>query len=320
MPEGRFQNLLPVLGPVVFLVLWSGGFIAVRIGLLDVGPLTFLVVRYLVVLAVLVPLAMAVRPALPAGRSAWGHLAVTALLIQVLYFALINFSLELRTSAAGVALIVSLQPILVALAAPKVTGERVGVARWTGLALGLAGAAAVIVTRGDIRASPLGVLAAVAAACAITAGTLYEQRFGSGRDLLMANLVQYGLAFLALLPLAYALEGLRVHATPRFGLAVAYLAVGNSLISITLLLAMVRRGEAARVSALFFLVPPLAGLMALALLGESIPPVAWVGMGVAAAGVMIATRRQPPSASPARRGRPWNSPAGGTGRSGDEQL
>jgi drug/metabolite transporter (DMT)-like permease len=292
MSEGRFQNLLPVLGPVVFLVLWSGGFIAVRIGLLDTGPLTFLVVRYLIVLAVLVPFAIARRPALPARWSAWVHLAVTALLIQVLYFALINVSLELRTSAAGVALIVSLQPILVALAAPRVTGERVGVARWAGLALGLAGAAAVIVARGDIRASPLGVLAAVAAACAITAGTLYEQRFGTGRDLLTASLVQYGLAFLALLPLAYALEGLRLHATPRFGLAVAYLAVGNSLISITLLLAMVRRGEATRVSALFFLVPPLAGLLALALLRESMPPAAWVGMAVAAAGVLIATRRQ----------------------------
>jgi drug/metabolite transporter (DMT)-like permease len=292
MSEGRFQNLLPALGPVVFLVLWSGGFIAVRIGLLDAGPLTFLVVRYLIVLAVLVPFALALRPALPAGCSAWVHLAVTALLVQVLYFALVNFSLELHTSAAGVALIVSLQPILVALAAPQVTGERVGLTRWTGLALGVAGAAAVIVARGDIRASPLGVLVAVAAAGAITAGTLYEQRFGSGRDLLMASLVQYGLAFLALLPPAYVLEGLRLHVTPRFGLAVGYLAVGNSLISITLLLAMVRRGEAARVSALFFLVPPLAGLMALALLGEAVPPAAWVGMAVAAAGVMIATRRQ----------------------------
>jgi drug/metabolite transporter (DMT)-like permease len=291
MFEGRFQ-LLPTLGPVIFLVLWSGGFVAARVGLVDAGPLTFLVARYLIVLAALVPLAIALRPAPPAGWSAWGHLAAVALLIQVLYFALINVSLELRTSAAGVALIVTLQPILVALAAPSITGERVGLARWGGLALGLAGAAAVIVARGDIRASPLGVLAAVAAACAITAGTLYERRFGTPQHFLTANLVQYGLAFLLLLPLAFLLEGLRLHPTPRFGLAVGYLAIGNSLISISLLLAMVRRGEAARVSALFFLVPPLAGLMALGVLGEWMPPVAWAGMAVAAAGVVMATRSQ----------------------------
>ena len=292
MAERRFNHLLPVFGPVVFLVLWSGGFIAARIGLLDTGPLTFLVVRYLIVLALLVPLAVALRPPPPAGWTAWRDLVVTGLLIQVLYFALINVSLELRTSAAGVALIVSLQPILVALGAPRITGERVGLARWGGLVLGLAGAAAVIVARGDIRASPLGVLAAVAAAWAITAGTLYERRFGTSQHFLTANLVQYGLGFLALLPPALALEGLRLHPTPRFGLAVGYLAIGNSLISISLLLAMVRRGEAARVSALFFLVPPLAGLMALLVLGEAMPAVAWVGMAAAAGGVVIATRGQ----------------------------
>ncbi|MDQ6743732.1 MAG: DMT family transporter [Candidatus Dormibacteraeota bacterium] len=290
--EGRFNHLLSVLGPVVFLVLWSGGFIAARIGLLDTGPLTFLVARYLLVLAVLVPAAIALRPPRPAGWPAWRNLAMTALLIQVLYFALINVSLELRTSAAGVALIVSLQPILVALGAPHITGERVGPSRWAGLVLGLAGAAAVIVARGDIRASPLGVLAAVAAACAITAGTLYERRFQTRQHFLTANLVQYGIGFLALLPAAFALEGLRLHPTPRFGLAVGYLAIGNSLISISLLLAMVRRGEAARVSALFFLVPPLAGLMALGVLGEAMPAAGWVGMAIAAAGVLIATRGQ----------------------------
>jgi len=42
----------------------------------------------------------------------------------------------------------------------------------------------------------------------------------------------------------------------------ANLVLGNSLIATTLLLAMIRHGEAARVSALFFLVPPLAALIA----------------------------------------------------------
>jgi drug/metabolite transporter (DMT)-like permease len=55
---------------------------------------------------------------------------------------------------------------------------------------------------------------------------------------------------------------------------------------------MIRRGDAARVSALFFLVPPLAALIALAILGEAMPPLGWVGMAVAAGGVALATRRQ----------------------------
>jgi drug/metabolite transporter (DMT)-like permease len=61
----------------------------------------------------------------------------------------------------------------------------------------------------------------------------------------------------------------------------------------TLLLAMIRAGEASRVSALFFMVPPMAAVIAWVLLGEAMPPVAWAGMAIAAAGVLIATRNWP---------------------------
>ena len=73
--------------------------------------------------------------------------------------------------------------------------------------------------------------------------------------------------------------------------SLGYLAVAGSLVSITLLLAMMRRGEASRVSAMFFLVPPLAALIAWALLGEAMPPLAWAGMALAALGVAVATRK-----------------------------
>ena len=78
--------------------------------------------------------------------------------------------------------------------------------------------------------------------------------------------------------------------TPELFGALAYLVIGNSLISITLLLAMIRAGEVARVSALFYLVPPLSALFAWPLLGEAMPPFAWAGMALAAAGVILARR------------------------------
>ena len=73
-------------------------------------------------------------------------------------------------------------------------------------------------------------------------------------------------------------------------MSLAYLVLFNSLVAITLLLMMLRRGEASRVSALFFLVPPLAALIAWALLGESLSGLAWAGMALAGVGVWIATR------------------------------
>ena len=70
------------------------------------------------------------------------------------------------------------------------------------------------------------------------------------------------------------------------------LALVLAVIAVGLLLAMIRAGDVSRVSALFFLVPPLAALLAWVMLGEVMPPMAWPGMALAAAGVFLATRRR----------------------------
>lgn len=170
-------------------------------------------------------------------------------------------------------------------------GERVSGRRWAGLGLGLLGAAMVIVARSEVEVtSVIALLCATGALVGMTSGTLYEKRFGIEGHPLTASLVQYAVGLAAILPVALALEDLRLEWTGALLMSLGYLVIGNSLVSITLLLAMIRRGEASRVSALFFLVPPLAALMAWPVLGEAVPPVAWVGMAVTAAGVVVATR------------------------------
>ena len=177
IPEA--SPLLLKAAPAIFLLFWSGGFAAGKVGLAYTGPLTFLAVRYALVLLILLPLVLIMRPPLPRTPAAWGHLAVVGFLIQGLYFALGYLALAMDISSGAVALIVSLQPILVALAAPRISGERVGGWAWIGLGLGLAGAALVILARSAVEALPvLGVLAAVGALGGMTIGTLYEKRFG----------------------------------------------------------------------------------------------------------------------------------------------
>lgn len=293
--------------PVVFLLLWSGGFPFAKIGLEHATPLTFLAVRYWFVLLVLAPMLAVTRPPLPTSAIQWGHLVVVGFLIQAVYFGLSYFGFWLGVSAGALALIVSLQPVLVGLAAPAVTGERVGVLQWVGLVLGLLGAAAVILARAEVEVvSPTGVLCAVGALFGITAGTLYEKRFGLHHHPVAANTVQYLVGFLLIAPAAVLVEGVTIAWTPPLLVALAYLVIGNSLIAVSLLLAMIRYGQAARVSALFFLIPPMAALMAWAMIGEAMPPIAWAGMGLAALGVALATRKAPPKRR--RRRRPHIEP------------
>lgn len=279
------------LAPAVFLLLWSGGFAFLKMGLAHAEPLTFLALRYAVVLAALLPLAAVLRPAWPSGAAAWRHLAVIGVLIQGLYFALSYLALDLGLTAGGLAILVSLQPIVVAVLAPRLAGERVGGRRWAGLVLGLTGAALVIGARSAVAStSALGVLSAVGALSAMTAGTLYEKRFGTNHHPVTANLVQCAVGLAVVLPAALALEEPRVDWTADLLVSLAYLVVGNSLVSITLLLAMIRHGEVSRVSALFFLVPPTAALIAYVVLGETLPAAAWLGMALAAGGVALANR------------------------------
>lgn len=277
--------------PVLFLLLWSGGFTFAKLGIAHAEPITFLALRYACVLVVLAPLYLIFRPLLPNRLAEWGHLAVVGVLIQAAYFGLSYIAFDLGVSAGVAALVISLQPILVGLLAPALAGERVSALRWLGLALGLGGAAVVILARMGLGPTSVpGLLAAAGALVSMTGATLYEKRFGGNHHPVTANLVQYAAGFAVVLPVAALLETMTVTWTVELGVALAYLVIGNSLIAVTLLLTMLRFGEATGVSALMFLVPPTASLMAWGVLGETMPALAWPGMALAAVGVLIARR------------------------------
>jgi drug/metabolite transporter (DMT)-like permease len=278
------------LAPIAFVCVWSGGFTALIVAFRGMEPWTLLAIRYAICVAVLAPLALLLRPAMPRGRGLL-HLAVNALIVQTAYFVLMVYALRLGMSAGAAALVIGLQPVLVALLVPYVAGERVPPVVWLGLLLGLVGTALVVTSRGAIVAEGWGGIAsAVGALLTMAAGVLYEKRFGRPHHPVAANLVIYAVAGLACLPFAWFLEGLEVTWSGPVVLAMAYLVFGNSLLSMTLLFAMVRRGEAARVSALFFLVPPVAALIAMVLVDEQLTAIAWAGMALAATGVAIAAR------------------------------
>ncbi len=288
-----------VAAPVIFLLLWSAGFAIAKLGLAHAEPLTLLALRYVLVLALLVPVALVLRPPLPRTLRAWADIAIVGFLIQVVYFGLCYVAFKSGVSAGGVAIIVCLQPILVALAAPRLVGEAVSRLAWAGLALGLAGAATVIFARSGVQVeNRFGLGLTVLALFGITGGTLWEKRFGVSHHPVTANLIQYFVGAAFTLPAAWVSEGMAVAWDTEFLLVLFYLVVGNSLLALSLLLAMIRAGEVSRVSALFYLVPALSALFAWPLLGEAMPPLAWAGMALAGLGVALVSRR-PARKSPA---------------------
>ena len=281
-----------VAAPSVFLLLWSAGFGVAKLGLQHANPMTLLALRYVSVLVVLAPFALILRPPVPRSFRGWLDIAVVGFLIQVAYFGLCYLAFKSGVSAGGVAIIVCLQPILVALVAPRLVGEQVSRLAWVGLALGLSGAVVVILSRSSVEAgNTFGILCTIGALFGITSGTLYEKRFGVSHHPVTSNMIQYAVGAAFCLPLAWATENLHIDWNLEFAAVLGYLVLGNSLLAMSLLLAMIRVGEVSRVSALFYLVPAFSALFAWPLLGEAMPPLAWAGMALAGIGVALVSRK-----------------------------
>jgi drug/metabolite transporter (DMT)-like permease len=269
-------------------LLWSTGFIGAKLGLPDAGPFTFLVVRFVIAAALLALVAVATGAPWPRRRRELVPLAVSGLLVHAVYLGGVFAAISVGVQAGVVALIAGLQPVLVAIVAGPLLGERLQPRQWFGLVCGLVGVLIVVSHKLALGlGTPLGMLLAVVALIGISAGTVYQKRFCAGMDLRSGAVVQFTAAAIGLAPFAQALEGWSMRATPSFLFALAWLVLVLSVGAVTLLFMLIRRGAAAEVSALFFLVPPATALLAWPLFGEQVEPATALGLVVATFGVAL---------------------------------
>jgi len=286
------RDLFPVVAPALFVVLWSTGFIGSKLGLPYAEPLTFLLVRFAVVLAVLVPAAFVFRSPWPKKATDAGRVAVAGVLLHGGYLGGVFTAIYHGVPAGMAALIVGLQPLLTAAAAGAFLGERVTPRQWIGLALGAIGVAATVSDKAAWHAPTLlGVVATVIGLLSITGGTLYQKRHGASAGLIAGSVIQFAASAAVLLPIALFTETMKVEWTGQFVFALGWLSVVLSVGAISLLYQLLRRGEAARVSSLFFATPPVTAVMAWFIFGERLGPIAWVGMALVACAIWLAMRR-----------------------------
>ena len=278
--------------PALFVFLWSTGFIGSRLGAPFAEPLTFLSWRYAAAVVLLVAAAVLTRSAWPASPLLAGHAAVAGLLVQGAYLGGVFCSVARGMPLATVSLIVGLQPILTAMAAGPLLGERLSSRQWAGIALGFGGVVLVVSGKwSGASTDPAGYAWLAFALFGITAGTLYQKRHCGAVPMLTGGVIQYAAAGIVTAAAAYATETMVVQWTPQFAFALGWLVLVLSLGAIGLLFTMIRHGEASRVASLFFLTPPVTAVMAWLLFDESLPAVALAGLAVSAAGVALVTAR-----------------------------
>jgi drug/metabolite transporter (DMT)-like permease/quercetin dioxygenase-like cupin family protein len=217
-----------------------------------------------------------------------GHIATAGLLTAATFSAGVFVALSLGISPALSALIIALQPLLVAVLANRFVRENISPRQWLGLALGLLGVAFVVGNQVRLDSAQItGVAMSVVGLIGVTAGNLYQKRFCARMNVVTGGAIQSGASALAILPFALLCETPTMQWTPPFIAALLYMAIGVSFGALTLLYVMIRRGDVSRVASVFYLVPMPAAVASFFAFGETFDPAVAVGVAIVAAGVLL---------------------------------
>jgi drug/metabolite transporter (DMT)-like permease len=295
--------------PFGFVLLWSSSFIASRVGLRHLSPLLFVALRMVLCSLVLVALMLLLRRPWGVLRNGvWLHCAVAGVLLNGVLLMTAHYAME-RVGAVPIALIQTLNPLLTAVLAWPVLGERLQPQQWLGLVLGASGVVLIVgLAAADSPADLYGLLLTVGGVVGLSGGTLYFGRFCRSVPMLQGTTMQF-LACTVVCGLAtWLLESPYSDGTlPAFA-AIAWNAGAVSLGGMVLYFVMLRRGTAARASANFYLVPGVAALLAWVLLGEALSPLTILGLVVSSIGCWLVNWR-PGLAAHASAGTSSSSPS-----------
>jgi drug/metabolite transporter (DMT)-like permease len=276
--------------PYVFILLWSSSFITARVGLRSVSPLLFVAVR-LVAAGALLGLAVALsRQARDSLRGRWRHLAVAGALVNGVTLSAFHVGM-VTENIAVMALIQSWSPMLIALSAVPLLGERLRRGQWLGLVLGTVGVALVVVPRA--LESPAGwraIALGFVGVAGLAGGTIYFRRFCADVPLLPATAMQVAAGAVLTLALMLAFEHPQaVWTAPAVG-SVLWNVGAVSIGAMALYYYMLTHGTAGRVAANFYLVPVTVALVGWAFLDEALTPLAVLGFVIASSGVFLVAR------------------------------
>ena len=291
------QALLLRVAPLIFVSLWSTGFIAAKYSMQNADPFVFLCLRFTITTLALVPILLVLSASLPRRIWSFRHDMVTGALLHCGYLGFLFWPIKNGVPSGIVAIIIGVQPILTMTLASLYIGEHLDFRKFAGLLIGFIGIGIVIVGKYGISLGLSGGLdlfdlgMCLVSLMSMACGVFYQKKFCDQSQLLPGTLMQYvagslATAFFALL----FSETWTIDWTPTFSIALTWQVLGLSLGAVMLLMYIIRHGEAGRISSMFYLVPPLVVVEAHYLFGETLGLASIGGMIVCVMGVYLVSR------------------------------
>ena len=276
--------------PALFVLLWSTGFVGAKYGLPYADPFIFLSVRILFAALLLFSLARLLKIPVRIGGQAVARSGLIGFFLHACYLGGLFYAIAQGLPAGVAAVVTSLQPVLVSVFGVKVLGEELRRTQIVGLTIGLVGVVLVLGPSIDTQIPTSALIAILIALMGSTTATLLQKKLGADIPLISGTAYQYLFSGCALGMIALATQETSITWSPRFTAAFVWLVLVLSVGAILLLLWLLNTGSAAKVSSLFYLVPPATAIEAFVLFGEKVNTQGFLGIGITALGVWLVMR------------------------------
>jgi len=274
-------------------VLYGSGFVGAKYGLPFSSPLSFLSLRFLIAGLILFAAVKAMKVELPSLLKSI-QIAISGSFTVALFSIGVFVSIDMGLSPSLSALIIALQPILVATFAKSFIGERMTFVQWLGLALGFLGVVLVVGHNIDLGSGVLGIASvgmSILGLLGLTIGSLYQKKYCSDMNIYVGGMIQSLVSCLICIGLLPFYGGYSVEWSPEFIGALLFMSIGVSIGALSLLYLMISAGDVSKVASVFYLVPVSAAISAYFFFGETFDIFTLSGACVVALGVYLTNRK-----------------------------
>ncbi|MEY4468738.1 MAG: hypothetical protein RLZZ87_62 [Actinomycetota bacterium] len=287
------MKILERYAPGIFVIIWASGFVVAKYAFRSSDVIFFLSVRLLIAAAILAVITKAMKQSLRLTRRDFYASLAIGIALHAIYLGGVWQAIAEGSPSGIASVITSLQPVLVSVIAIKLLNEPLSRRQLLGLFLGLIGVLLVLEPAFS-RAGEMTILALIlliAALSGSTSATLMQKRLGHSIPLLAGTTYQFLIAGVVLGIYSFVVGKTSIDWNLESALAMSWAVIVTSIIAILLLLWMLTRGSAARVSSLLYLVPPTTAIQAFILFGEKLNPQAIIGIAMTALGVALVQKR-----------------------------
>jgi drug/metabolite transporter (DMT)-like permease len=287
----RFSpHLVAILQALLVTFLWSLSWVFIKIGLREaVPPITFAALRYVLAAACLIPLILANPRARVALRGLNPREWVGLTLLGVVYYTAtqgLQYVALAVLPAATLTLLLSMTPVIVAIAAQRGLGERLSWMQWAGLALVMGGTIGYFFPIALPPEQAIGVGFGVLALLANATSALMGRKINQAIPVpLVVTGVSMTIGAVLMMGVGVALEGI-VALSWQTWLMIIFLAVVNTAVAFTLWNHTLRTLPAVESSVINNTMTVQIALLAFLFLGETLTAQQILGLGVTVIGVL----------------------------------